>query len=537
LSPSDAGIIFVTADDPISKFTVAITKQEYSSIGFFCPTTISGYLEILVILIDVFGTGKPSWIVSDSYTLNDLLTNHLVKKVAIKKLRPIYKFKTDVRGKNEIDTDATSRLHARFRIAITELQGDEYDLPLIDAIYQLFGHPIPQVSGESPHPPKKSKMTAVEMVNKVIYSMGEWDKVPQNGSLNMSQLKKFSNMKEVSNDASGKLQIISMLGAPFIQQEVPLPSVSNKLIQSYIVNNDLFEDLIEIPIPSRDLVKMELAKNDAIKVYRNYLVKIIATTIDEMLKNPAFFDTVIRGINQTQKIKEAEKQSLETYAHSLGKCSQTILKFIGNMINSGYISGTELGKLTEHLNNILSCSSEYLDAPLRPVAVDIPTRNCYIEFRKLQLKKPQQPVESEEKTQSRETSAGKKTDALRVLNTTLLSIVNAVHNNRKPIIDLQSLIDATNALNDGSQPLIGHLKESVSIPALVVNQKSSVEIPILLDNGRDYTIPAKGADLTAFTLSELKEIAKILNNKNDERFAQLQIDIMKRIAFLNLYQR
>lgn len=511
--PDDCGIILVAGDDPISRFTMAITKQEYSSIGFFCSTTISGYLEVMVILIDVFGTNTPSWLQTNNiltmsntkmYTLNDLINNDLITKASIKKLR-----------RNEHFDSRQMRL----RSAIADLMTEEYELPLIEAIYQLFGHPLPAPINEQPTS-KKRRLTAIEMVNMVIYSIGEWDKVPQNGNVSLSRVKDISTPKPVKNDAAGKLSLISMLGAPFIQQEVNNPNTANKLIQSYIMNNELFDELIELRIPRRDALKLDIARTEAIGIYRNYLIKILTTTLDEMLRNQAFFQTVINGINRNQKLLSHQfaNNDLLAIMSSVGKSAQNILILVSESLKTGKLNGTKLQTVAKELNDTLRHT--FPKSNIHQVPLSLPKKNGYIKY----IKPNDGPTKS--------SVIKDKSSAVKSLNYDILQILNAIQQNKMPEINLENLIAAANTLNDGSQPLITPLKEEFSVSAIVYNGQKDLDHTIKLENGKEYILPVQGADLNTFSYTELQEMAKILDTTDSNNLISLKRDIMKKLSHL-----
>lgn len=509
----DCGIILVAADDPISRFTMSITKQEYSSIGFFYATTFSGYLEIMVILIDVFGTNTPSWLQTNDiltmsntklYTLHDLLNNDLITKASIKKIR-----------RNELFESRQIRL----RSAIADLMSEDYELPLLEAIYQLFGHPISAPANESLMSTKKRRLTAVEMVNMVIYSIGEWDKVPQNGNVSLTRIKDISTTKPMKNDAAGKLSLISMLGAPFIQQEVTNPTIANKLIQSYITNNELFDELIELQLPKRDVLKLELARNEALGTYRNYLIKILTTTLDEMLRNQTFCQTVINGINRNQKLlsQKFTNSDLLAIMSNLGKSSQNLLVIISESLKTGKLNGTQLQQVAKDLNDNLRHA--FPKNNIYQVSLSLPKKNGYIKYVKNII--PSQKSDNKDKA-----------SAIRNLNYDILQILNAIQQHKIPEINLESLITAANTLNDGSQPLITPLKEEFSVSAIVYNSQKDLDHLIKLENGKEYILPLQGADLNTFSYSELQELTKILDTNDSPSLTSLKRDIMKKLSYM-----
>lgn len=484
IQESSAGIILIAAEDPLNRLTMAITKQEYSSIGFYCPSTASGRLEILVFVVDVFGTGTPSWLFP-GYTLENLLDNNLVTKVAVKKLRPLLKS-----GSTHIDVDATKKLHTNFRAAIaTVMNANSGKESVLEALYQLFGHPVDN--------PSRS-LTAIEMVNRVIMMIGAWDKVPNVHNHNHHHSSKHRLSMEIQPNSEGKVSIISMLGVPFMQQEVKNPSVANKLIQSYIVENALFGNLMQIPLPHRSPAAVELARNEALNVYRPYLIKIFSTFIDELLRNPSFFNTVLRGVNQGLRWEAAEQKIVEDILVGLVDSCVQLSGFLRSSVAKGSVNYSQVQSILESTQESLQKASLIVQIPEKPI-------------HKKNLSAPIQP----------------KKELAEMVNL----VIKAIENGETPVMNLNKLITITNSLNDGSYPIVKPYKSKKSYGA-VFTTDNILQVPIVLSSGQRIRLPLSGASLGEFNLEQLKEIANFLEETKDSRLDGLRVEVAKRIADL-----
>lgn len=129
-----SGIIYIRTEDPISRLILSLSQNEYSAVGFYCPSTSTGKLEILVVLVDIFQMKIPFWIPPSGsrYTLDQVLTNPLVSRISIRKLQPIL-------GKdNQVDIEATRRLQMNFRATIANVMNNLSEIPLAEALSDLF---------------------------------------------------------------------------------------------------------------------------------------------------------------------------------------------------------------------------------------------------------------------------------------------------------------------------------------------------------------------------------------------------------------
>ena len=77
-----AGIILISSNDPISTLTRSIIKQEFTSIGFYYNSSITGIQKIQLIIVDIFGVKTPDWL-NPNDSIDDIINNPLINNIAI----------------------------------------------------------------------------------------------------------------------------------------------------------------------------------------------------------------------------------------------------------------------------------------------------------------------------------------------------------------------------------------------------------------------------------------------------------------------
>jgi hypothetical protein len=283
---SSVGLVFVKSDDPVSRLTIAITKQDFSSIGFYYTTTTGGRKRTNVILMESFGLLAPKWS-HDGYTMEDLLNNALVTRVAIKPLKA-------PGDRSDLSACSAKRLEANFRAAIAKVLSEGPEISIRESLQQLFGQRIDN--------PTKS-VTNVELVNRVVMMVGQWDSVPQDVSISTDAVESLGQtVHNIEPNTDGKMRVLQLMVFPLMPNEVSNPGVANKTLASYVVPNRLFGDLVDLPIPARNPILVEHVKRDAIAQSRPYLTKVICAFVDMLLTDQEFFAAVVGGIHRRQAI-------------------------------------------------------------------------------------------------------------------------------------------------------------------------------------------------------------------------------------------
>lgn len=122
----NSGIIYIRSEDPISRLYLTLTSNDYNIIGFYCPSTSSGKMEILVVLIDIFRQKAPIWQNQDIYTFDGIINNELISRISRQELR----YTNDIK-KNEI----------KFRAKIANIVNNLKPLSDSEMISYLFLNP------------------------------------------------------------------------------------------------------------------------------------------------------------------------------------------------------------------------------------------------------------------------------------------------------------------------------------------------------------------------------------------------------------
>lgn len=483
---TDAGIILVTSEDPLSRAIMSITKQEFSSIGFYYKSSVSGSNRIQIVIVDVFGVKTPEWIKSGD-TLDDLIHNPLIAQIAVKGLRDV------IDGSGKINVEKTKELHTLFRSSIAEVTSISGEPSMREALAQIFGYRIEPAIHNNIN-------TAVEMVNKVIQKMGKWDDIPQDNTITIN---KYELPEENKMDASAKVKLLEYFGSALHQYNVKNPGVSNKQIQSYIVPNKLFGDLYYIKLPEKNSLIKELALSEMIRHHRPYLTQAISTFVEMLLLDNEFFGIVLKGINETRSKQDNER--LKTILkdviddHSVNK--------LVDWIGSGKINVSELKTfITEtqsKYNNINSIISDRSSDVITRGLSDTDSVNINGIANLSDV--------NDEILLIRSTNEFN--NALKDLYTSVSNAVQSVNKGDTICIELNSLIDTTNTLLKLSQSEYTPLSkpcENTSYQS-IVSTSGYTKIPITLRSGEKVVIPLVNPNLEQYDREMLLEILEILD--------------------------
>ncbi len=504
----NCGLIFVRSNDVLSMIAVSITKQPYSTIGFFHKTDISGKEKVNVILVDVYRFTTPSWL-SHGATIDDLIDNPLVTSISLKGLSPVL---NEDGGVNE---KATSDLCTRFRMAIGKVIGQGAETSLEETISQLFGY-------EVKHPTKG--VTAVEMVNRVIKMIGMWDKVPPDGTLSNEALRLLEAPTLLDCDSQAKIQMIQILTGHFNQQEVCNPGVANKLMQSYIVTNDLFSEIITVSLPDRDPHRIRQAQEATASLHADYMSALVAKFVQMLIHDQGFCQTVIAGFNQTRMAEMDSSKNLRRSLLALAEESQRLIQVIISWLISGEIT---YENLMGHLASLNTRQDEI--AAHHRLSVTSPEPLPVIDRSKLLLVK---------KGHVSDHGPDYLIGAYMCLRDQLSTLADQSRRGETLMIDLNALLDP---LNDMGQvlglkiPPLHPVPGNHTMPAAVrVTSDRQQAVPLILKNGRQIYLPLVHPDLSDLDLDTLQEILDALDTVagQDCRFNQLRREIVERIAHL-----
>ncbi len=485
---NDAGILFVRSEDPVSWLNISVTKQTYSSMGFYYRTSASGVDRVQVVMVDVLRMIRPKWL-DPGATLDDLIKSDLVSALAIKQLRPI------LDDKGNIDEEKTEELQECFRAAIAKVSCSGHEVSKREYIWQLFGHRVKCPT---------SSVTAVEMVNRVVELMGRSSDVPQQGGPSPDSTKLLEQPDEFGTNADGKIKVLTMLGATMQQQEVSNPNTANKLIQSYIRDNGLFGELQKLRLPKRNRIDIECAREDAIEVYQPFLSEVSSLFVDMLFHEQGFFETLVSGINQVKDISELDDVSTGRAMVGFSDDFRSIIKLINCSIKSGCLDYNELKKVTcKYLNDKAKAEiSTGCSLGPNPLLPDL-CKDIIINV------------------QTGEKSGRKKfIGAVTGLRDHIAQLVDQVRCEEDTYVDINLLsclvnrLVSTTAVPGGDIPNIdGEFSVEGSI---VVTNDQGTKFPMQLSCGKRIVISTRNYDLSRFNKGELEEILCGLDYLADE---------------------
>lgn len=505
----DCGLIFISTEDPVALVAKAITKQNFSTIGFFYKTNVSGHVEIKVILVDVYKFIVSDWL-GQGASLHDVLHNPLVNNVAIKGLRPIL-------FNDEIDHTATHALYSEFRQAIAMVIRNGTESSLRETICQLFGYQIDCPS---------TGVTPVEMVNRVISSIGRDHQIPQDGSFSAEAIDSLRTLDILGNDVASKGRMMQILAANFNQQEIDDPSVANKLIQSYIVENNLFDDLFSLPLPKRDPNKVRREQEATAILQSDYITAAVSQFVKMIIHDQGFYQTVVAGFNETRTLNLKRETDFRRSILDLADDSKELTELIVDWIQTGDIDYCTLLSLISKLNDTRDCV-----ACRHNLHISDKSKLPLIDHSKLLLLRKGESCDSQHLVGS--------FLALRkqVNQLTKQMKCDLKHDMRgDPMLNINQLVKQVNEMsrNLGLQvrPLESLSGEYSQNAVINVTDTDSHHIPVHLKSGDIISLPLYGAKLKQFDRQTLLEILECIDSEasNDRRFDPLRRQITSHLS-------
>jgi len=257
------GIVLALSNDPLSKITVSVTKQEFSTIGYYY--TFGSTTKVF--LRDPFGL--PLY---ETASLEELKQCPLLRRLAIRPIKP------------ELETAFRLSLAKKETCGLREIK---------EGIYQLFGFPST---------PTKN-LSSLGLVSNIISRMG---KTLVNSNVNTLYGSGYEDcIAQPSKDKGGiegTIQVLSYAASFFNQNTSPEITTDGKKlpwqIQSYILDEELFLPLQEFILPSSN--EKEIKK--AFLKQRPRMEEGIKTFFS-MIQDPGFLFLVTKGCyNQGQKL-------------------------------------------------------------------------------------------------------------------------------------------------------------------------------------------------------------------------------------------
>jgi hypothetical protein len=559
LYASGVGIILIKSEDPINCLTMAITKQEYSGIGFYCPTKLYGNIKILVYIKDYSGEYDNNW--KEGIDLDTLIENPLITRIGYRTINSKYP------GRDKLDS--------LLRISIIDTlnkvrYNNNYSMEQKEQIFELFGY--------SNNTAKDNKardiISGLDLINQVFENIGYSNKIKPNNSLDQNVLHETSSFltirpisiaaksssiisydsnnnasitvgnktkqqstqvnntnrnsnknsnndvnRDINKDGNNKISLICHLGALFLQQDPGMiyDGYKHKLIQAYIVQNDLFEPIIELDLSYKnytiDLTMIENAKVMSLRKQQPRIEALFKHTFQEVLDNPYFFNTLITGLQQGKYFKQ---QSQDQYITLLKEFSEVICTF-----NCSFFEGVKRKKIYLHtlfdnfiaINNLLLKSSNILKYNY-PI-IDLQDINM-TESRKIKLTNVADKDDKKDDWKRNDRSIEYLTNDVGKLHNVVCKMLNNVQNNETVKIDINYLVDIVNNLSRGTNqryPKISKLRSNqIHNAYIVVDDLNNFEYPICFSDGTKIILPAKNANIDNLSRSQLKELSHILND-------------------------
>lgn len=272
------GIVLVLSDDPLSRITLSISKQEFSSIGYYYKYGNTTKIS----LNDPFGL--PLY---NCDTLSSLLSCPFVRRVALRPVRP--------------------ELENAFRMALTKVA------PLgmsnvKDMLYFLFGFPM------------ANDKSSLSCIDSILSRMGKSVAPFPINTLYGSGYEDCISPPCKEKGILAHIQIFSYLASSLNQQSSPQVTTDGKKvpsqIQSYILDEEIFTPLQEVKSFST-CSNLEVLK----KVYQRQLPLLsqLLSGFASLLQEPGFLFLVAKGSrNQTISLLQ------ESLQEALQLCSQCL---------------------------------------------------------------------------------------------------------------------------------------------------------------------------------------------------------------------
>ena len=494
-SLTDCGLIFVATSDPIGRLTLGITKQEFSTIGFYYYTSISGRKKVNVILVDLFNHS-----ISDKETtIETLINNPLVTSIAVKRLKPVMMNGT-------IDEIMTKQMHANYRSAIINAVANYNDkLPSHkDYLYQLFG-----IHGNGASPISETLngrgtngLTGVGLVNSVIRRIGKLSMIETSDTISLSCLERLTAVPNTPNE------VISFLGSTLNQQ------VCDKQLSSYIVDNSLFSDLyfLRTGVFPQEVINTAMAH--AISKQKPYLFGLIETFTDLLFNDEKFFNSIVNGIREGKLRDESQLHILKEALEACAENRVQDLQFIINAMIEGEIKASDIQTIINEANDdrisvdnlsstIRSClqSTSLYGEPYRSSGmslINIPSMNAKLNT----------AIIGDMRTSELE-------ESINSLYSMVSDLALSAREGKQGYIDINSLISCTNRIASASgRPTreIPLLKEDTSFSVVASSTTSKEEVSITLSEGEEVILPLRGCNLSSMERSVLLDILQILDD-------------------------
>ena len=363
------------------------------------------------------------------------------------------------------------------------------------------------------------------MVNWVISKIGQSNKVPQDGSLSAETIKLLDSSSVLGADIESKSKMMQILAANFNQQEICNPSLANKLMQSYIVENELFDDMVQIPVPARNPDKLREQREITARLQSDYMAAVLGQFVKMVINDSDFYQTVIEGFNQTRAVNKEKGEMMEQSIFDLADNLEELIKLIISWINNNETDYTKLMCLLSKIDDEKEEISKRHDLTLSP-RVRLPIINSS----KLLLLRKDCDYYNDRRHM---------VGAHIALHNNLSQVIRQIKCEETPILQINQI---SRHLNEISKALglciapLPILEENYSTSAIInITTEAKPCLPLILKSGKKVTLPLHNPDLSSLNKGILCEILEVLDttSADDHRFNNLRRLITDRLALMS----
>ena len=366
------------------------------------------------------------------------------------------------------------------------------------------------------------------MVNRVIMAMGKWNDVPQDGSLSAEALKLLKTPTLLGCGIESKTKMIQILTSNFNQQEVCDPTVANKLIQSYIVDNGVFGEMMRIGLPDRDPHRVRMSQEATYILNSDYMARSVATFTKMLIHDQGFYESLLAGFNQSRLIDSDGKGNHERDLLDLSSDSDHLVGMVTSWIGSGEISYSKIISCLARMDQTKQRISEKCSISL----------NCKKHYPVIDRSKLLLIKKDNYQDQDQDKDGKLMVGAFLALREEIKNLSGQIGSRSTPILSINDLIrplnDIANCLGL-SVPNLQLVGGDYTAPVtILVKSNRSEGVPLTLKSGTKIILTLVNPNLEGLTKKDLIDILESLDNmaSSDHRFDNLRSIITSKLSYL-----
>lgn len=499
------GLIFISREDPLSSLISCVTKQTFTSVGFFYTTTSAGTNETKVILLDdnfiINGKGDNDLIISIG-NLSDLTKDNSISKICFKDLRPVIK-------DCEVDITETKELKDLFRSSIAREINDAISHYSVNKVTNndvfsesylsrnlLSKIPLDGLKTEIKTFVKKqindlflgTNKLSLKLINKVIQDIDKSHLL--RNSISIDEKKILDLQQKLSKDSNGKAKILSVIGKE-LKSKDPSCNQEIKNINSLYNDHMIFDEQTTLD-NIRNEVDLESYRRQLCDRQRNGMSLICSCFAEMIFNDQVFLNTVVDGINQ---MKDVEMNSLKNKVNELEKRNSELVNYLTNSVKDGKLNTCEL-------NDLISTSQKEVTSP---GIIFVSDGHSKIEF----------------------------SHNYEMIANQINNIRRKLEKSKEPVIHINKIIYGFNKISSilGQENRLKQVKGKYSYPALInVAKTKNIEDRRILSTGRKIILSSEKTDLDKLNTIELEEIKEILEHKKSDNFCEMLNKITTRLS-------